>query len=437
MVETELSREALVALDRRHVWRPYTSSEDHAARDPIVVARAEGVWLEDVDGRRYLDGNGSWWVNTLGHAHPRVLAALARQAETLAHCSLAGVTHAPAALLARDLVAVSPPGLERVFFSDDGSTAVEVATKIAFQYWQQNGRPARRRFVALGGAFHGDTLGATSLGGVPAFRSVFGPLLFDVLHAPDPGDDTHGFDRAVDAIERVLEKDGDEIAAVVVEPLLQGAAGMRVWDATLLARLRAAATRADTFLVADEVFTGYGRTGEMWACDHARVTPDLLCVAKAFAGGVLPMAATLATARVFDGFRGGRDRALMHGHSFCGNPLGAAVAREVLAVYRDEDVVGQARRKAPIVARAFERIARLPGVARARSLGLVGAADLGGGGYGGQRGWRVFDEARARGAYLRPLGDTVYVAPALTISERDLEQLLEVLHDAVAACPPA
>lgn len=436
MVETELSRADLVALDRRHVWRPYTSSDDHFAREPIVVARADGAWLEDVDGRRYLDGNGSWWVNTLGHGHPRLRAALARQAETLAHCSLAGITHAPAALLARDLVAVAPRGLERVFFSDDGSTAVEVATKIAFQYWQQNGRQARRRFVALGGAFHGDTLGATSLGGVPAFRSVFGPLLFDVVHAPDPGDDADGFARAVDAIERVLARDGDEIAAVVVEPLLQGAAGMRVWDASLLSRLRDATTRADTFLVADEVFTGYGRTGAMWACDHARVTPDLLCVAKAFSGGMLPMAATLATTRVFDGFAGGRDRALMHGHSFCGNPLGAAVAREVLAIYRDEDVVGQAQRKAPIIARGLARIAELAGVTRARSLGLVGAADLGGGGYGGERGWRVFEQARARGAYLRPLGDTVYVAPPLTIPEPELEQLLDVLHDSIAAVPP-
>jgi len=424
----ELSRREIVALDRRYVWRPYTSSEDHERRDPLVVVGAEGSWLVDADGRRYLDGNSSWWVSALGHGHPRLRAALTRQLAELAHCSLAGVTHAPAALLARELVEVAPRGLERVFFSDDGSTAVEVATKIAFQYWQQNERPRRRRFVALGGAFHGDTLGATSLGGVPAFRSVFGPLLFDVLHAP-----TGTFDHAVDAIERALAEDGDEIAAVVVEPLLQGAAGMRVWPAELLARLREATTRADTFLVADEVFTGYGRTGRMWACDHAGITPDLLCVGKAFSGGMLPMAATLATGRVFDGFRGGRDRALMHGHSFCGNPLGAAIAREVLAIYREEGIVDEVARKAPIVTRAFEALGALPGVARVRTLGLVGAADLGAGGYAGETGWLVYEEARARGAYLRPLGDTIYVAPPLTTPDHELTELLGILGDSARA----
>jgi len=431
LAPAEMSRGDIVALDRRYVWHPYTSSRDHESRDPLVVVRAQGVWLEDADGRRYLDGNGSWWVSALGHGHPRLVRALEAQAKELAHCAIAGITHAPATLLAKELVSVAPPGLTRVFFSDDGSTAVEVAAKMAIQYWHQNGRPARRRFVALGGAFHGDTVGAVSLGGIAAFRSVFGPLLFDVLRAPDPETGSSGWDRCVETIEALLRSASDAIAAVVVEPLLQGAAGMRTWPAELLARIREATTRADTFLIADEVFTGYGRTGTMWACDQAGVVPDLLCVAKAFSGGMLPMAATLATERIYDGFRGDKDRALMHGHSFAGNPLGAAVAREVLGVYRDEDIVGQVRQKAPLVARGFARIAELRGVERARSIGLVGAADLGEGGYHGELGWRVFDRARERGAYLRPLGDTVYIAPALNISEAELEQLLGIVYEAV------
>ncbi|MCG8587030.1 MAG: adenosylmethionine--8-amino-7-oxononanoate transaminase, partial [Pirellulales bacterium] len=390
------------------------------------------VWLEDVNGNRYLDANGSWWVNTLGHAHPRLVRALADQAEQLAHCSMAGVTNPNAILLARDLVEIAPDGLERVFFSDDGSTAVEVAVKIAFQYWQQNGRPKRSRFVALSSAFHGDTLGAVALGGVEAFRSAFGPLLMDVVHGPEPSDEL-GWQHAIDHIEDALRASPDEIAGVIVEPMIQGAAGMRIWPAEQLARLRDITNDVDTFLIADEVFTGYARTAKMWACDHAGIVPDMMCVAKAFSGGMLPMAATLATARVYDGFRGDKSRALMHGHSFCGNPLGAAVAREVIAVYRDEDVLGQVQRKAPIIADAFERLERLPGVLRTRSLGMVAAADLGDGGYGGRIGWRVYEEALGRGVYLRPLGDTVYITPPLTIPDADLQTLLDVVHESVEA----
>ena len=424
-------RERIVAADRAHVWRPYTSSEDHERRDPFVIAEASGSFLVDADGRRYLDGNASWWTCAIGHRHPRIVEAIARQSRTLLHCSMAGTTHEQAALLAEELCAVAPAGLERAFFSDDGSTAVEVALKMAFQYWQQNGRPARRRFVSLARAYHGDTLGAVSVGGVAEFRAVFGPLLFDVITTPDPDEGDAGWERAVAAIEAILEESADEIAGVLVEPVVQGAAGMRVWPAELLTRLRRATERADTFLIADEVFTGYGRTGPMWACEHAGVTPDILCSAKGLSGGVLPFAATLATARIYDGFRGGKDRALMHGHTFYGNPLGAAVAREVLAIYRDEDVLGHARRNEPALRAAFEGMAALPGVLRPRAIGMVAAIDLGETGYFGEIGWRVHEAARARGAYVRPLGNTVYVCPPLTISESELAQLCEIVRASI------
>lgn len=425
-----LTRADVVALERRHVWPPYTSSERHESSDPLVVVGGEGAWIEDADGRRLLDGNASWWTVTLGHQHPRLKAALQRQADALMHVAAGGITHAPIALLARDLAAVAPPGLTRAHFSDDGSTAVEVAIKAAFQYWQQNGRPRRTRFLVLAGAYHGDTIGAASLAAVEEFSRVFAPLFFEVIRAPHPD---ASWDGVVTHIERALRQHGDAIAGVVVEPLIQGASGMRMHPPEVLRRIREVTREVDTFLIADEVFTGYGRTGAMWACERAGVVPDLMCVAKGFTAGVLPMAATLASERVYDGFRGGAERALMHGHTFCGNPLGAAIAREVLAIYRDEDIVGQVRAKAPAIERAFERIAAIEGVRRVRTLGMVGAADLGDGGYRGQLGWRVFEAALERGAFLRPLGDTVYVTPALNIAEPDLEALLAILEDAIRA----
>jgi adenosylmethionine-8-amino-7-oxononanoate aminotransferase len=403
--------------------------------DPIVVARARGAWLEDVDGRRYLDGNSSWWVAALGHGHPRLVAALAEQAAELAHCSLAGTTHEPAARLAAELVEAAPKHgapLSRVFFTDDGSTSIEVAVKMAVQSWRQRGAPKKSRFVALDGAFHGDTLGATSLGGVDVFRRPFASVVFDCVHVPFPAEG-RDYEAAFEAMARVVRAESDSIAAVVVEPVVQGAAGMRVYAPSYLAELRALCDRHDVLLVFDEVFTGYGRTGPMWACDHARVSPDILCLGKVFAT-MIPMAATLANDRVYDAFRGGAERALYYGHTFCGNPIGARLAREVLAIYRDERVLDQVAAKAPVVRAAFERVARLPGVERVRAIGMVGAADLAGEeGYLASVGWRVYDEARRRGAYLRPLGNTVYVCPPLTIPPAELDQLLGILEDSVRA----
>lgn len=429
-----IPREELVALDRRYLWRPYTSSEEHAKLDPLVIVEATGPHLIDADGRRYIDGGGSWWCNNLGHGHPRLRAALVRQSERLMHCTFAGVTHEPGALLARELVETAPKGLARVFYSDDGSTSVEVALKMAFQYWQQNGRPERTRFLTLPGAYHGDTFGSMSVSAVDEFSSVFRPLLGSPVRVPSlERDGAPDYEAIAEAIERTLENEGDRIAALVVEPLIQGAAGMRVYPAELLRRFREATSRADVFLICDEVFTGFGRAGTMWASDQAAVTPDLLCVAKGFSGGVLPFAATLATERIYDGFRGDRRRALMHGHTFYGNPLGAAIAREVLAIYRDEDVLGGVEPRSKKIADAMKELAATPGVRRARALGMVGAVDLGEAGYFGPLGLAVRDEARKRGAHLRPLGNTVYICPPLTIPEPDLDTLLTIFRESIVA----
>jgi adenosylmethionine-8-amino-7-oxononanoate aminotransferase len=437
-----MNREDIVALDKAHVWHPYTAMDEYIARtDPLVVARAEGATLFDLDGRSYLDANSSWYTAALGHGHPRLVRALGEQAASLAHCSLAGTTHEQAARLADELCAVAPRGsagdtgrLERVFFTDNGSTSIEVAVKIAVQTWRQLGAPGKSRFLALEGAYHGDTVGAASLGGVEVFRRPFGSVLFDCVRVPSPAEGGHA--RAFEALERALLAEAGTVAAVVIEPMVQATAGMRVYDSAYLASLRDLCTRLDVLLVADEVFTGYGRTGPMWACQHAGIAPDVMCVGKAFAA-MLPMGATLVTDRVFDAFRGGKERALYYGHTFCGNPLGARLAREVLAIFRDEDVLGQVARKERVIAEAFARLGSIPGVARIRSLGMIGAADLvsdaSGGGYLGELGWRVYAEARKRGAYLRPLGDTIYVCPPLTIADAELEALVAIVDESVRA----
>lgn len=424
-----MDRDRIVHLERTHVWPPYTASTRHESEEPLVVAAAEGSWLVDADGRRYFDGIGSWWTNTLGHRHPRLVERVRAQSESLFHVAAGGITHPSVALLAEELAAIAPKGLVRTHFSDDGSTSIEVATKIAFQLWQQTGRPTRRRFVALAGAYHGDTLAAMSLASIEEFRGTFGPLLFDVIQAPHPSD-AGGWDRVLATLRRTLREGRDEIAALVVEPLVQGASGMRMHPPAVLAELFALTREIDTLFIADEVFSGYGRTGRMWACDHAGITPDLLCTAKGFTAGVLPMAATMATERVYDAFRGGPERALMHGHTFCGHALGAAVAREVLAIYRDERVVeGIAPRAATLAAR-FERFASLEGVRGVRTLGLIGAIDLGDVGYGGTgRGRAAAERARERGLFLRPLGDTLYVTPRLNVPEAELDWLLDTLED--------
>lgn len=424
-------RARVVELDKRHVWHPYTPMDCYISQtEPLVIERAEGSRLYDMDGRSFIDGNSSWWVSLLGHNHPRLISALTRQAQSLHHVALAGITHEPAAKLAQNLCQAAPAGLSRAFFSDDGSTAVELAIKMSLQYWAQNGRAGRRRFVALSSAFHGETLGVTALGGVEIFRKPFASVLMDCVHVP-PG--SNGPERAFNALEELLLTGEDEIAACIAEPMLQGAGGMRVYPAEFLARLRELTRKTDTFLVLDEVFTGYGRTGPMWASEHAEVEPDIMCVAKGFTAGVLPMAATLATERIFDGFRGSDDRALYYGHTYCGHALGSAVALEVLAVYQDEQIIEHARPKADRIREAVNRLAELPGVNNPRAIGMMGAVDLGdqSGGYLERAGWKVYDAALGRGAYIRPLGNVVYVAPPLNIKADDLDELLEILEFSV------
>lgn len=426
------ARARILEADKAHVFRPFTALEDHQAEDSFVVASAEGPYFTDQDGRRFFDASGAWWCNHLGFQHPRIVAALREQAESLCHAAMASATHEQAALLAEELVAVAPSGLSRVFYADNGSTAVEIAAKIAFQYWQQNGAPERRVFLTLGGGYHGDTVGAMSLGGVDSFHRVFHPLMFTVARSPE-AKDAAGFERAFAWILDQLDAMPERIAGVFIEPLVLGAAGMRLYDPQLLRAVRDATNRHDTFLILDEVFTGFGRTGTMWASDQAAVAPDLLCTAKGLTAGALPFGAVLVTDRVHRGFAGGPSRAFLHGHTFFGNPLGARVAREVLAVYRDEAVLDVAASRARTLSAGFARIGALAGSRDARTLGMIGAVELGPADYFGSLGWDVAREARARGVALRPLGNTVYVIPPLNTPELDLERMLDAVCSSIEA----
>jgi adenosylmethionine-8-amino-7-oxononanoate aminotransferase len=430
-----LSRAEIVALDKARVWHPYTQMSRYRAEvDPLVVVSARGSRLFDADGRSYLDGNASWWSSLLGHNHPRLVGALKRQSERLCHTALAGIAHEPAAVLADALCRIAPAGFTQVFFGDDGSTAVEIAMKLCLQYFAQNGAPQRTGFAALEDAFHGETLGVTALGGVEVFRQPFAAVLAETFHLPPPREPGAAADCAFAALERCFAEHGDRLAAFVVEPVVQGAAGMVFYEPEYLRAARRLCDQHGVFLVFDEVFSGYGRTGPMWAAEHAGVSPDLMCLAKGFTGGLLPMSATLVSQRIYDGFLGAPERAFHYGHTFCGNPLGAAVALEVLAVFEDEKILDAARPKAARIAQTFSELGRVPGVARSRSLGMIGALDLAGdAGYLADAGWRVYARARERGAYLRPLGNVVYVTPSLTIPDADLDELLAIVRESVEA----
>ncbi|NUP12734.1 MAG: adenosylmethionine--8-amino-7-oxononanoate transaminase [Polyangiaceae bacterium] len=428
-----MTRDEIVALDKRYVWHPYTPMRRYIDEvDPFVVVRAEGPYLFDADGRRYIDANSSWWVAGLGHGHPRLVAALADQARTLAHVSLAGVAHGPASRLAERLAEVAPPGLTKVFYSDDGSTALEAAIKMVLGYHRHRGDAGRRRFVSLGGAFHGETLGVTALGGVELFRRPFADVLMRVDFIPPPARDEAPGGPASVALEALVEN-GRDIAAFVVEPLVQAAGGMRMYSPWYLEALRRACDRIGAILIIDEVFTGYGRTGTFWASGSANVSPDILCTAKSFSGGMLPMAATLVSDKVFDAFLGSPEQAFYYGHSFCGNPLGARVALEVLDVFRDERVMEGVAERARRIDAAFTRMGSIAGTRNARALGMIGAIDLADADYLGRAGWRVHEEARRRGAYVRPLGDVVYIAPPINIPLDALDELLSTVEASLRA----
>jgi adenosylmethionine---8-amino-7-oxononanoate aminotransferase len=418
----------LVSADRSHLWHPFTQQRGWEREEPVIVERAEGTDLIDIEGRRYIDGVSSLWCNVHGHRHHYIDCAVRAQLDRVAHSTMLGLSHPPAIELAERLVGIAPPGLTRVFYSDSGSTAAEIALKMAFQYWQQRGGDdARRtRFVSLRDSYHGDTVGSVSVGGIDLFHSVYRPLLFDSIKA-EPGD-------AAD-MERLLAEHGHEAAAVIMEPLVQGAAGMIVHPEGYLRDVRELCDRHGTLLILDEVATGFGRTGRMFACEHEDVAPDLLCLAKGLTGGYLPLAATLATERIYEGFLGEHEefRTFFHGHTYTGNPLACAAALATLDLFEQERTLERLQPKIELLGELLEPIAAHPAVAEVRCRGLMTGIELADYPVEQRMGHRVTLEARSRGAIIRPLGDVVVLMPPPAISQEDLRRLASITAEAIDA----
>ncbi|HEY8022361.1 MAG TPA: adenosylmethionine--8-amino-7-oxononanoate transaminase [Thermoanaerobaculia bacterium] len=425
-------------LDRRHVWHPYTQMA--TAPPPIPVARAAGAYLYTPDGRAILDAISSWWVNVHGHNHPRLNAALARQAGILEQVIFAGFTHEPAARLAAALAARAPGSLPWVFFSDDGSTAVEVALKMAWQLWANRGEIGRDLFIAFDDAYHGDTFGAMAASGVAAFHAAFADLLFDVRRSATPHSAARG--SASPPLAEILEREGGRVAAVIVEPMLQGAGGMIVHPPEFLREVREETARRGIPLIADEVLTGFGRTGRLFACEHGPVAPDVLCVSKALTGGYLPLSATLATDEIYSAFLSeDRGKTLFHGHSYTGNALACAVALEALAVFEEEGALARVASLEKIFAERLTRLADHTRVAAVRGIGGMAAVELRPeperSGEAGKPAWGYFDRqgpdlgARAldRGVLLRPLGNVVYTLPPYVVTDGEAHRIFDVMEE--------
>lgn len=420
----------LERLDKARLWHPFTPMQDWCAEDhhPLVLVRGEGAMLEDSEGRRYLDGNSSIWTNIHGHNHPAINRAIREQLERVAHVSFLGTTNAPAIELAARLTGFFPENTQsRVFLSDDGSTAIEAAMKMALQFWQLHGKPERTRFVAFDHAYHGDTLGAASIGGIGTFQKRIAGHEFPVTRISTPKD--------LDAVPGFY--DGD-VAAVVIEPLIQGAAGMRVWPAGMLRELRKKCDEAGVFLILDEVMTGFGRTGKLFACQHEEVVPDFLCLAKGLTGGYLPLAATLTTERVFEAFLGSYEeqKTFYYGHSYSGNPLGCAAALASLEVFETEKTLETLQPKIELLRALLADLSKNPFVYEVRQCGFIAGIELrqpDGTPFDWTKriGMHVCLAARAHGLLTRPILDTVVFMPPLCTSEAQLETGIDALRLAI------
>jgi len=422
--------------------------KDHESLPPVPIRRGAGAWLEDHDGHRYLDAISSWWTNLFGHANPRISGAVAAQAANLEHVLLAGFTHEPAIVLAERLCALAPAGLSRCFYADSGSAAVEVALKMSFHYWQNCGRPAKQRFLTLSNSYHGETLGALSVGDVPLYRQVYDPLLLRVLTVPAPD----CYERAAGAswvahseqqfslMEAALAQHAHELAAVIVEPLVQCAGGMRMYDARYLALLREACDRHQVHLIADEIAVGFGRTGTLFACEQAGITPDFLCLSKGLTGGYLPLSVVLTGEQVYaafyDEYRA--QRAFLHSHSYTGNPLACAAALATLDIFATEPVLERNRVLAARMAARSAPLGQHAHVAEVRQCGMILAietvqdrATRTPWPWQERRGLRAYRHALQRGVLLRPLGGVIYCMPPYVITDAESDQMIDVAAECV------
>ncbi|MDZ4813335.1 MAG: adenosylmethionine--8-amino-7-oxononanoate transaminase [Pseudomonadota bacterium] len=438
----------LAARDLRVLWHPCTQMHDHESLPIVPIRSGHGAWLTDMDGNRYLDAISSWWVNLFGHGHPRIANAIRAQLDRLEHVILAGFTHEPAVHLAEGLLQVAPPGLTKVFYADNGSSAIEVALKMSFHAWRNAGVEGKSRFVALSGSYHGETLGALSVTDVPLYRETYAPLLLQPFFVPSPdsyecapGESAQAYsDRCADALDQLLAQHANEIAAMILEPLVQGAAGMRMYPAGYLKRARAACDRYGVHLIADEIMVGFGRTGTLFACEQAGITPDFLCLSKGITGGFLPLAAVLTTPAVFDAFYAEYQtrRAFLHSHSYTGNPLACAAACEVLKMFAEEDWLARNRSTSSTLAAAIEPLRAHPSVGDVRQTGMIAAVELVRDratrepfDWRERRGLKVYRHALSRGVLLRPLGNVIYFLPPYCISADEIALMVRVAAEGI------
>ena len=434
----------LLALDAAHVWHPFTQMQGWLDDRPLVIERAVGNWLIDTEGRRWLDGISSLWVTVHGHRKQAIDDAVRAQLDKVAHCTLLGQASVPSIELAARLVSLAPKGLSRVFYSDSGSTSVEIAVKMAYQYWQLTGRPQKQKFVALREAYHGDTIGSVSVGGMELFHERFRHLLFPVERVATP----HAYrwpgknplEESLAEIAALFEARADELAGFVVEPLVQGAAGMLLQPNGWLAGVAALCRKHDVLLICDEVATGFGRTGTMFAVEQEQVTPDFLCLAKGLTGGYLPLAATLTSDRIYGAFLGRFDevKTFFHGHTYTGNPLACAAALANLALFETEHTLEQMKPAEAVLAEGLARIAALPQVGDVRRRGFMVGVELVKDratkeefGFAERMGFKVCLAARKHGVLLRPLGNVVVLMPPLSLTVDEAKLLTDALEDAI------
>jgi adenosylmethionine-8-amino-7-oxononanoate aminotransferase len=443
-----MDNSSLATRDLAVLWHPCTQMKDHERLPLIPIRRGQGVWLEDFEGNRYLDAISSWWVNLFGHAHPYINEALKQQLDELEHVLLAGFTHEPAVRLAERLARLVPPGLTRCFYADNGSAAVEVALKMSFHYWRNLGVHQKTRFITLENSYHGETLGALAVGNVALYRETYGPLLMEVITAPspdcyqrEPGESWEEYsERRFDDMERLLARHAGEVCAVIVEPLVQCAGSMRMYHPVYLRLLRDACDRYGVHLIADEIAVGFGRTGTLFACEQAGITPDFLCLSKGLTGGYLPLSAVLTREPIYAAFYDeyARLKAFLHSHSYTGNPLACRAALASLDLFEQSDVLQNNRVLATELADAARRFTEHPQVAEVRQTGMILAIEMAKDKttrepYPGEerRGLRVYRHALGRGVLLRPLGNVIYFMPPYVITPEQIRMLAEVAWEGV------
>jgi adenosylmethionine---8-amino-7-oxononanoate aminotransferase len=434
--------------DQKNVWHPFTQMRDWLKEPPLIIDHGQGVHLFDIEGKQYIDGVSSLWVTVHGHRHPKIDQAIVDQLGKVAHSTLLGLANVPSIVFAEKLLQVTPKDLTRVFYSDAGATAVEIALKMAFQYWKLHGRPQKNKFLALSDAYHGDTIGSVSVGGIERFHQIFKPLLFEAHRAPSPycyrcplSKERSSCGLAcADALERLVEEHAHELAAVVIEPKVQGAAGMIMQPEGYLKRVREVCDKFNVLLVCDEVATGFGRTGKLFACELEGISPDILCAAKGISGGYLPLAVTVTTEKIFEAFLGAYEeyKTFFHGHTYTGNPLACAAAIASLQLFEEEQTLQKMAVEIQRLSAALEGLKSLPNVGEIRQCGFMVGVELvhdktskEGFAPEARIGQKVCTKARELGAILRPLGDVIVLMPPLILSGDELLRLVEITKEAI------